>query len=167
MEADLVAHCGGSMAGSVVHTLVLTDIATGWTECVALVARDQSLIVEAIEQTRRRLPFRLRGFDTDNDCAFINQTVLSYCRQAQLEFTRSRAYRKNDQAWVEQKNGAIVRKLTGYGRLSGIGGAEKLAKLYEFSRLYVNCFQPSFKLKSKTRTGARVSKRYHAPVTPV
>ncbi len=86
------------MAGSVVHTLVLTDIATGWTECVALVARDQSLIVEAIEQTRKRLPFRLRGFDTDNDCAFIHQTVLDYCRRTELEFTRSRAYRKNDQA---------------------------------------------------------------------
>ncbi len=82
------------------------------------------------------------------------------------EFTRSRAYRKNDQAWVEQKNGAVVRKLAGYDRLSGVKGAEKLARLYEFSRPYVNCFQPSFKLKSKTRTGARVSKRYYAPLTP-
>jgi hypothetical protein len=114
MEADLVAHCGGSMAGSVVHTLVLTDIATGWTECVPLIARDQSLIVEALERIRKTLPFPLRGFDTDNDGAFINQTVLSYCRQTGLEFTRARAYRKNDQAWVEQKNGAVVRKLAGY-----------------------------------------------------
>jgi hypothetical protein len=67
---------------------------------------------------------------------------------------------------VEQKNGAVVRKLAGYDRLSGVKGTEKLARLYEFSRPYVNCFQPSFKLKSKTRTGARVSKRYHAPLTP-
>ena len=108
----------------------------------------------------------MRGFDTDNDGAFINQTVLNYCQQTGLEFTRSRAYRKNDQAWVEQKNGAVVRKLAGYDRLSGVNGAEKLARLYEFSRPYVNCFQPSFKLKSKTRTGARVFKRYHAPMTP-
>jgi hypothetical protein len=166
MEADLVAHCGGWMAGSVVHTLVLTDVATGWTECVPLMARDQALIVEALEQVRKALPFPLRGFDTDNDGAFINQTVLNYCPRTGLEFTRSRAYRKNDQAWVEQKNGAVVRKLAGYDRLSGVKGTEKLARLYEFSRPYVNCFQPSFKLKSKTRTGARVSKRYHAPLTP-
>jgi hypothetical protein len=166
MEADLVAHCGGSMAGSVVHTLVLTDIATGWTECVPLIARDQALIVEALERIQKTLPFPLRGFDTDNDGAFINETVLSYCRQTGLEFTRSRPYRKNDQAWVEQKNGAIVRKLAGYGRLSGIADAEKLARLYEFSRFYVNCFQPSFKLKSKVRIGARVVKTYHPPLTP-
>lgn len=166
MEADLVAHCGGSMAGSVVHTLVLTDIATGWTECVPLIARDQALIVEALERIRRTLPFPLRGFDTDNDGAFINQTVHSYCRQTGLEFTRSRPYRKNDQAWVEQKNGAVVRKLAGYDRLSGIADAEKLARLYEFSRFYVNCFQPSFKLKSKVRMGARVVKTYHPPLTP-
>ena len=80
MEADLVAHCAGSMAGSVVHTLVLTDVATGWTECVPLVARDQALIIAALEQIRKTLPFPLRGFDTDNDGAFINQTVLTYCQ---------------------------------------------------------------------------------------
>lgn len=112
-EADLVAHCGGSMAGSLVHTFVLTDGATGWTECVAWAARDQHLIVEAIERVRSRRPFPLRGFDTDNDSAFSNETVLDYCRRTGLEFTRSRAYRKNDQAWVEQKNGAVVRKLIG------------------------------------------------------
>lgn len=166
MEADLVAHSGGSMAGNVVHTLVLTDVATGWTECVPLIVRDQALIVEALEQIRKALPFPLRGFDTDNDGVFINQTVLDYCRRTGLEFTRSRAYRKNDQAWVEQKNGAIVRKLIGYDRLSGIADAEKLARLYEFSRFYVNCFQPSFKLKSKVRMGARVVKTYHQPLTP-
>ena len=166
MKADLVAHCGGSMAGSVVHTLVLTDIATGWTECVPLIARDQALIVEALKRIRKTLPFPLRGFDTDNDGAFINQTVHSYCQETLLEFTRSRPYRKNDQAWVEQKNGAAVRKLAGYDRLSGIADAEKLARLYEFSRFYVNCFQPSFKLKTKVRMGARVVKTYHPPLTP-
>ncbi len=113
LEADLVVHGGGSMADSIVHSFVLTDVATGWTECLALAARDQHLIVEAIERVRARLPFPLRGFDTDNDSAFINETVLDYCRRTGIEFTRSRAYRKNDQAWVEQKNGAVVRKLIG------------------------------------------------------
>ena len=166
MEADLVVHGGGSMAGSMVHTFVLTDVATGWTECLALAARDQHLIVEALEQVRTRLPFPLRGFDTDNDSAFLNETVLDYCRRMGLEFTRSRAYRKNDQAWVEQKNGAVVRKLIGYGRLSGMKATETLSALYEVSRCYVNFFQPSFKLKSKTRQGTKVTKQYHAPATP-
>ena len=83
-----------------------------------------------------------------------------------IEFTRSRAYRKNDQAWVEQKNGAVVRKLIGYGRLSGMKAAETLSALYEASRCYVSFFQPSFQLKSKTRRGAKVTKQYHAPATP-
>ena len=166
LEADLVVHGGGSMAGSIVHTFVLTDVATGWTECLALAARDQHLIVEALERVRARLPFPLRGFDTDNDSAFINDTILEYCRRMSIEFTRSRAYRKNDQAWVEQKNGAIVRKLIGYGRLSGMKATETLSALYEVSRCYVNFFQPSFKLKSKSRQGAKVTKQYHAPATP-
>ena len=166
LEADLVAHGGGSMEGSFLHSFVLTDIATGWTECIVLAARDQNLIIEALDRVRTRLPFPLRGFDTDNDSAFINDTVLDYCRRTGVEFTRSRAYRKNDQAWIEQRNGAVVRKLIGYNRLEGMPAAQTLARLYEASRLYVNFFQPSFKLKSTTRQGARVLKRYYTPATP-
>jgi len=104
--------------------------------------------------------------DSDNDSAFMNQNVFDYCRAKGLEQTRSRAYKKNDQAWVEQKNGAIVRRLVGYGRLSGPVATQTLAQLYASSRLYINFFQPSFKLKSKTRDGAHVHKSYHAPATP-
>jgi hypothetical protein len=102
--------------GSFVHTLFLTDIASGWTECVALPVREQTLVVEAIIGLRGKLPFPLLGLDTDNDGAFLNDTLLTYCSDHSIVFTRSRAYQKNDQAWVEQKNGAIVRKLIGYGR---------------------------------------------------
>jgi hypothetical protein len=98
MEADFVCHCGEAMTGSFVHTLVLTDIATGWTECIALAARDQHLVTEALDRVRKRLPFPLLGFDSDNDGAFINDTVLEYCREHGIEFTRSRPDRKNDQA---------------------------------------------------------------------
>ena len=94
------------------------------------------------------------------------QSVFDYCRGRGLEQTRSRAYKKNDQAWVEQKNGAVVRRLVGYGRLSGAGATRALAQLYASSRRYINFFQPSFKLKSKTRDGARVHKVYLAPATP-
>ena len=166
-EVDMVEHCGGPKTdGDFVHTLVLTDIASGWTECVAMPVRNQSLVVEALTMADDDLPFAMLGIDTDNDSAFMNQTVFDYCKDKGLEQTRSRAYKKNDQAWVEQKNGAIVRRLVGYGRLSGLAATHALAQLYAAPRLYVNFFQPSFKLKTKTRDGARVSKKYHAPATP-
>lgn len=166
MEIDLVTHSGPRADGSFVHTLVLTDVASGWTECMALPVREQSLIVEAITAVQTCLPFPLLGLDTDNDSAFMNDTLWEYCQQRSLELTRSRAYRKNDQAWVEQKNGAVVRKLIGYGRLEGLAATAALRRLYEASRLYVNFFQPSFKLKDKERDGAKVRKHYEAPATP-
>ena len=166
MEADLVSHGGESAAGSFVHTLTLTDIASGWTECVALVVRDGALVAEALEGLRTNMPFPLLGFDTDNGGEFMNETVAAYCDQHRIELTRSRPYRKNDQAWVEQKNGAVVRRLVGYRRLEGLIAATSLSRLYAASRLFVNFFQPSFKLASKTRLGSRVRKTYHSPETP-
>ena len=166
VEADLVAHCGGAMAGSFVWSLVVTDIASGWTDCAVLLVREGSLVVEALDQLRKALPFPLRGLDTDNGSEFLNDMLISYCSDQGVEPTRSRPYRKNDQAWVEQRNGAVVRRLVGYGRLEGVAAAATLARLYSASRLFVNVFQPSFKLAEKTREGARVRKRYHPPETP-
>ncbi len=166
MEADLVAHCGDTVSGSFAYTLTLTDIASGWSECAALVVREGSLIVEALERLRTGMPFPLRGLDTDNGSEFVNEDVLAYCTAHDIEFTRSRPYHKNDQAWIEQKNGAIVRRLVGYGRLEGLASAETLSRLYGASRLFVNFFQPSFKLVEKKRAGARIAKRYDPPQTP-
>lgn len=166
-ETDMVEHCGGTKYdGNFVHSLVMTDIATAWTECFALVVREQDLIVEGFTRAQALVPFAVRGLDADNDSAFMNETVLNFCKANAIEFTRSRAYKKNDQAWVEQKNGAIVRRLVGYGRLSGMAATTALAELYAVARLYINFFQPSFKLKSKVREGARVTKSYHPPKTP-
>src|ERR1035437_6765264 len=166
LEVDMVVHCGARAEGSFVHTLVLTDVESGWTECVALPLREQALIVEAVTGLRRRLPFPLLGLDTDNDSAFMNDTLWDYCQKQGIVFTRSRAYHKNDQACVGRQNGAVVRKLIGYGRLEGLSETAALRRLYESSRLYINFFQPSFKLKSKTREGARVHKKYELPETP-
>ncbi len=165
-EMDMVAHCGKSVAGRHVHSLVLTDIASAWTVAAAMVVREQTLVTVTVEDIRKRLPFPLLGLDVDNDSAFINETLVDYCKQRGIELTRSRAYKKNDQAWIEQKNGSVVRRLVGYGRLEGAGAAETLAKLHESARLYVNFFMPSFKLKTKTRQGARVTKKYERPTTP-
>jgi hypothetical protein len=166
VEVDFVAHSGVSVAGSFVQTMVLTDIATGWTECVPVVMRAGALALEALQVALELFPFPLKGVDFDNDGAFMNEPVVAWCRAHGLEVTRSRAYRKNDQAWVEQKNGAIVRRLVGYGRFEGPASAATLARLYAAARLHVNLFQPSFKLREKTRIGARVSKRWHPPATP-
>jgi len=110
LEVDLVAHGGTSVKGSFIQTLVATDIATAWTECVPLLTRDATFVVEALLKVRSQLPFPLRGVDFDNDSVFMNDTVVDRCIATGLTVTRSRAYRKNDQAWVEQKNGAIVRR---------------------------------------------------------
>jgi Integrase core domain len=165
-EVDMVAHGGTSVAGSFIQTLTMVDVATGWTECLPLVTRDGSLVVEAMKHAQSLFPWLLRGVDFDNDSAFMNDVVVPWCREQKLEVTRSRAYKKNDQAFVEQKNGAVVRRLMGYGRFDGLETARVMARLYAAARLYVNFFQPSFKLKEKRREGAKVIKRYHAPLTP-
>jgi hypothetical protein len=128
--------------------------------------REQRLLTEVLGELRKLLPFPLLGLDTDNDSVFMNETVRDYCQQVGIEFTRCRPYRKNDQAWVEQKNGAVVRRTIGYRRFEGLEAAAALARLYAAVRLFVNFFQPSFKLAAKARDGARVRKRYHPPATP-
>jgi hypothetical protein len=138
LEIDLVAHCGDRLTGSFSNTLVLTDIATGWTECVPLLVRESTLVVDSLERLRGAMPFALRGIDSDNGGEFINATLVAYCSQHGIEFTRSRPHRKNDQAWVEQKNGAVVRRLVGYGRLEGVAAVEALSRLYAASRLFLN-----------------------------
>jgi hypothetical protein len=166
MEMDCVVHCGDANCGSYVTSLVLTDIASGWTEAAPLVVRESGLLVETLDRIRRGLPFQLRALDVDNGSEFINESVIQYCLNHGIELTRSRPYRKNDQAWIEQKNGAVVRKLLGYRRFQGIAAAQAITRLYGASRLFVNFFQPSFKLAEKHRQGAHVSKRYHPPQTP-
>jgi hypothetical protein len=165
-EVDLVWHSGATAKGSYVQTLTVTDIATGWTECAPLLVREQKLLTEVLTEIRKLMPFALLGFDSDNDSVFINETVRDYCLAGGITFTRCRPYRKNDQAWVEQKNGAVVRKIVGYRRFEGLKAAAALAELYATVRLFVNFFQPSFKLAAKEREGARVHKRYHKPATP-
>jgi len=166
MEMDCVAHCGEVNRGSYVNSLVLTDIASGWTESAPLVVRESGLLVETLDRIRLGLPFALRALDVDNGSEFVNESLIHYCLSHGIELTRSRPYRKNDQAWIEQKNGAVVRKLLGYRRFQGIAAAQAITRLYGASRLFVNFFQPSFKLAEKHRQGAQVSKRYHPPQTP-
>ena len=143
----------------------MVDVATGWTECLPLLTRDGALVVEAMRRAQSLFPWLILGADFDNDSAFMNDLVVPWCRSKGIEATRSRAYKKNDQAFVEQKNGAVVRRLVGYGRFEGVETAAVIARLYAAARLHVNFFQPSFKLKEKRREGAKVIKRYNPPAT--
>jgi hypothetical protein len=166
MEADLVAHCGDRSEGAYLNTLVLTDIATGWTECVALLRRSEGDVSGGIHAARQCLPFPLLGLDTDNGGEFINYELLRYCEKERITFTRSRAYRKNDQAHVEEKNGSVVRRLIGYDRYEGTDAWRALTALYRVLRLYVNFFQPSMKLLSRERLGGHTTKHYDKARTP-
>ncbi len=166
LEIDFVAHCGGSLVGSFIHSLVVTDVCSGWTEATSLLMREQSMVVEGLEVLRGRLPILVLGINSDNDSAFINESVTKYCTDQQITFTRSRPYRKNDQAWIEQKNGAVIRHFVGYSRFAGHVAGKTLAHLYRDLRLFVNHFQPSFKLLDKRREGSKVKKSYSPPTTP-
>ena len=166
MEADLVAHCGTFTGGHFLQTLVMTDISTGWTEFEALLFRDQETVLHAICCVRQQIPFDLLGLDTDNGTEFLNYLLLGYCFDEEITFTRSRPYKKNDQCHVEEKNGSIIRKFIGYDRFEGIQPCRTLSALYKLLRLYVNFFQPSLKLASKTRVGSRVIKKYDPAKTP-
>ena len=139
VEVDLDAHSGPSAAGAFVQTLVLTDIATGWTECAPLLVREQTLLIGVLGELRALMPFPLLGLDTDNDSVFVNETVRDYCLAEGIVFTRCRPYRKNDQAHIEQKNGAIVRRIVGYRRFESLDAARELAALYALSGDTANC----------------------------
>jgi len=165
-EADLVAHCGWSVEGSFLYTLVLTDIATGWVECLALLYRGKHAVINALEHARQLIPFPMLGIDSDNGSEFINAELIGYCEREKITFTRGRAYKKNDQCYVEQKNGAVVRQLVGYDRFEGQRAYKQLTELYRAVRLYINFFQPSMKLRKKKRESSKTYRTYHTARTP-
>ena len=166
IEVDLVAHCGETTEGFYLNTLTAVDISTGWVECRAVWGKGQDRVGGAVHEVSRLLPFPMVGLDSDNGSEFINKHLLTYCRRNEITFTRSRPYRKNDSAHVEQKNWSVVRRLIGYGRYGTRQSLKLLARVYSLVRQYINYFQPVMKLKSKTRTGARVHKVYDEARTP-
>jgi hypothetical protein len=166
VEVDLVAHCGDSAAGEFIYTLDLVDVFTGWTECVAVPNRGQRAVFAALLTVQSRLLFPLRGIDSDNGSEFINHHLYRYCQQEKIVFTRSRPYRKNDQAHVEQKNWSVVRRQVGYDRYESPEALAALNEFYDHLRLYTNFFLPVLKLQSKTRVDGKLKKKYDIARTP-
>lgn len=166
LEIDLVAHCGPATDGTYLNTLTATDLATGWTECLALANKTQLAVSQAIVQLRHDLPFALLGLDSDNGSEFINETLYRYCLAEQITFTRSRPYQKNDQAHVEQKNWSVVRHTIGYDRLETADELALLCSIYIDLRLYINFFQPVLKLVGKQRIDGKTVRKYDQATTP-
>src|SRR5713101_2395678 len=167
-EIDLVAHCGNLGEGEFVHSLNLTDIHTTWVETAAVLGKGQVAVQRALAELREALPFRLRGIDSDNGSEFINQPLWDYCQAQEIQFTRGRPYKKDDNAHIEQKNWTHVRKLLGYVRYDTPAAQAAIHRLYRGElRLLQNLFLPSVKLLRKERVGARVRRRYDTPRTPL
>ncbi len=166
LEIDLVSHEGGDPRGDFAYTLDATDICTGWTETVAVRNRAELWVLAGLKQALARFPFQIRGIDSDNGSEFINNHLVRYCSDHKITFTRSRPYRKNDNCFVEQKNSSVVRRAVGYARHDTPEELELLNELYSRLRLYTNYFQPVMKLREKTRTGSRVTKKYDKARTP-
>lgn len=165
LQADLVLHCGESTEGFYLASLCAVDVASGWTELQPVWGHGQQRVGTAIHHVRQRLPFPLQSLHTDNGSEFINHTLYNWCRQEGIEFTRGRSYRKNDQAYVEQRNWQTVRRQVGYDRLASKEAYALLQKLYPLLCQQLNFFRPVRKLVAKERRGARVTKRYDVPKT--
>lgn len=167
LEVDLVAHCGSSARGDFLNTASLTEIATGWWEGEAVMGKGQRNVLVALKAMRLRTPFPWRGLDSDNGGEFINYPLSDYCHDEKIIFTRSRENKKNDNAYVEQKNWTHVRKILGYFRYDTSMEQAIINSLYRNElRLYKNFFQPVMKLAEKVRIGAKRHRKYEPAKTP-
>lgn len=165
-EMDLVHHCDNDTCGEYIHTLTVTDVVLGWTEIQALKNRSERTVATGVDSIRLRLPYRLKGLDSDCGGEFINHILLRYCQGKHILFTRGRPSKKNDQCRVEQKNRSVVRENVGYDRYEGEEALRALNAYYRALRLRVNFLQPCLILTSKERVGARVRRHYDLAMTP-
>jgi hypothetical protein len=166
VEIDLVAHDGGNAAGHYAFTLTVTDIATGWTENRSVPSKASKCVLAALDDIATKMPFPILGVDSDNGSEFINVYLLIWCKKRQITFTRSRPENKNDGCHVEQKNWAVVRTVVGYHRYDTAAELLLLNEIWHLHSKLANYFYPQQKLVSKTRDGAKVSKKYDTATTP-
>ena len=165
LQADLVLHCGESTEGFYLTTLCAIDVATGWTELQPVWGHGKQRVGTAVHLVRERLPFPLKSLHTDNGSEFINHILFGWCQREGVHFTRGRSYRKNDQAYVEQRNWLTVRRQVGYDRFASKQAYALLGELYPLLCLQLNFFRPIRKLRAKERLGARTLKYYDQPRT--
>jgi transposase InsO family protein len=165
-QIDTVHHCGQATTGQYVHTLTATDIFSGWIELRSLLNNAHSWVFKALSDIKADVPFPIVEFHSDNGSEFINNAAERWCQKESLPFTRSRDHKKNDNCFVEQKNGAVVRDYVGYDRLAGFEEQALLAAIYRPLMPLLNFFMPTHKLISKTRVGSKEIKLYDQPRSP-
>ncbi len=167
-EVDLVSHSGNSASGDFAYSLNLTDVHTGWTETTAILGKGRQGVLDALDEVQAALPFPLRGINSDNGSEFINWHVPVWCARHEAQFSRSRPYKKDDNAYIEQKNWTHVRKLLGWDRYDTPQAVAAMKDLYRHElRLWLNLFQPSAKLIKRVRVGSKLVRRYDRPRTPL
>ena len=167
-EIDLVSHSGNSASGDFLHSLNVTDIHTTWVESRAVMGKGQIGVLSAMKDIEQALPFKLLGIDSDNGSEFINYHLKTFCDQSDIQFTRGRPYKKDDNAHIEQKNYTHVRKILGYLRYDSQPVQKAINELYQDElRILQNLFLPSMKLMKKTRVGSKLQRRYDKPQTPL
>jgi hypothetical protein len=166
VQVDFVAHCGRSTGGDYIHTISAVDIATNWWEGQAIAVRSQQASKEGLNEIRSRFPFRIRELHPDNDSALVNDLLWDWAQQQKIRLSRSRPYKKNDNAWVEQKNWTHVRKIVGYRRFDTTSELRLLNEIYAVLRLYKNFCLPTIRLASKVRVEGKIKRKYDQPLTP-
>jgi hypothetical protein len=166
LQVDFVTHCGRSTGGDYIHTISTVDIASNWWEGQAIAVRSQQAAKEGLSQIKERLPFHLLELHPDNDSALVNDLLWDWTQEAKIALSRSRPYKKNDNAWVEQKNWTHVRKVVGYRRFDTTVELKLLNEIYGALRLYKNFFLPTIRLESKERIGGKIKRQYSQPQTP-
>lgn len=167
LQADTVAHCGNSLSGQFIWTLTITDEYSGWTINRGMYTKSASDLVAAVMSALWTPPFKIKSFNSDNGTEFINQKLADYLKSKEIEFTRSRAYKKNDNAFVEQKNFTHVRELFGYRRFDKEELVFIMNEIYkDYFNLLHNFFIPQLKCIEVTRVGAKYKRKYDEPKTP-
>lgn len=168
MEMDTVAHNGGDPAGEHIYSLDMAEICSGWSEQAAVMGKGEGGIVSAVNEIKSAVPFALKGLDSDGGSEFINWHMVRYCERNGLFFTRSRPDRKNDNAYVEQKNYTHIRRRLGYGRYDTREQLDAINDLYRNElRLFNNFFRPVMKILSKEKVNNSVCrKKYDEAKTP-
>jgi hypothetical protein len=166
-QVDFVEHCGNSANGNYANTMSFVEVSSGWWEGEAIMGKGQERSFIAFENIRNRLPFHLLGIHPDNQNSLINYHVYNYCQRENIEFTRSRPHKKNDNCFVEQKNWTHIRKIVGYLRYDTKQELEAMNDLYfNELRLYKNFFQPIIKLRDKVRINGKIHRKYDSAKTP-
>jgi len=165
-QIDTVVHCGNSLGGDMAYSVNYTDVAVLWVTFSAQWNKGQEQTQQSLARIQKKVPFKILGMHPDTGSEFINYFVKGWCDDENIELTRSRPYHKNDNAYVEQKNGHVIRRFLGYARIDNKKVISIMNEMYDKLELYINHFVPSRKCIEKVRVGSKYKRKYDKAKTP-